>query len=250
MKLKTKDLNIGYGDKILLQNINFEANSGDFIAIIGKNGSGKSTLLKTLGNILPKISGDIVLDDQNLDNIENLEKSKLISIVLTEKIDIPLSVQEVLQLGRQAYSDYFDRLSAKDYEIIDTVSAELELTDLLTRPIQQLSDGEQQKVMIARSLVQETPIILLDEPSTHLDIENKAMLVKLLKKISHTQNKIVILSTHDINLILPMADKLWIINNNTINALDNLNNTPQQLTKIFDNQLIKYDADCQIFKLI
>jgi iron complex transport system ATP-binding protein len=247
-KLKTKNLSIGYNDKVIVDSINFELSPGDFIVIIGKNGSGKSTLLKTLSNILPKISGDILLNNINFDKLSGKEKSKLVSIVLTEKIDIPLTVNEVLQLGRQAFSDNLDRLSTKDYEIIDKIVLELELKDLLNRPLQELSDGEQQKVMISRTLVQETPIILLDEPTTHLDIENKAKLLNMLKEISNRQNKIVILSTHDINLVLSIANKIWVINNNSFIEL-NQSNIVYQFEKIFDNTIVKYDSSCKAFRL-
>jgi len=247
-KLKTKNLSIGYNDKVIVDSINFELSPGDFIVIIGKNGSGKSTLLKTLSNILPKISGDILLNNINFDKLSGKEKSKLVSIVLTEKIDIPLTVNEVLQLGRQAFSDNLDRLSTKDYEIIDKIVLELELKDLLNRPLQELSDGEQQKVMIGRTLVQETPIILLDEPTTHLDIENKAKLLNILKEISNSQNKIVILSTHDINLVLSIANKIWVINNNSFIELDQ-SNIVNQFEKIFDNRIVKYNSSCKTFRL-
>jgi len=247
-KLKTKNLSIGYNDKVIVDSINFDLSPGDFIVIIGKNGSGKSTLLKTLSNILPKISGDILLNNMNFDKLSGKEKSKLVSIVLTEKIDIPLTVNEVLQLGRQAFSDNLDRLSTKDYEIIDKIVSELELKNLLNRPLQELSDGEQQKVMIGRTLVQETPIILLDEPTTHLDIENKAKLLNMLKEISKSQNKIVILSTHDINLVLPIANKIWVISNNSFIELDQ-SNIVNQFEKIFDNRIVKYNSSCKAFRL-
>ncbi len=250
MKLKAIDLSVGYEDKVILSHVNFELNSGDFVIIIGKNGAGKSTLLKTLGNIIPLQSGKIEIDEMDYSKLTGTQKAKQISIVLTDKIDLPLSVKEVLQLGRQVHSNRFDKLSNEDYKIINQVVNELNLEGFLAKPINQLSDGERQKVMIAKALVQQSSILLLDEPTTHLDIENKSILLNLLKKISHEQNKIVVLSTHDINLILPMANTIWVIDNNKLIGINQKDDHSDQLDELFNNKLIKYDKKCHMFRMI
>ena len=245
MKLKIKNLSIGYGHQSVLSDINMTARSGDFIALIGKNGSGKSTFLKTLAGILEAIEGQILIEGQNLLQLKPTERAKYVSIVLTDAILTPLKVKEFISLGRQNFTGTWNRLSPEDHRIINQVTQELNLSDLLDKKITEISDGERQKVLISRALVQETPIVLLDEPTTHLDLENKAVLIKKLKKISQMQNKIIILSTHDINLILPQTNKVW-FTNHSIEALEK----NQSLSGLFDLDLLRYDEACQIFRLV
>ena len=245
MKLKIKNLSIGYGHQAVLSDIDITARSGDFIALIGKNGSGKSTFLKTLAGILEAIEGEILMDGQDLLQLKPTERAKYVSIVLTDAILTPLKVKEFISLGRQNFTGTWNRLLPEDHRIINQVIQELNLTDLLNKKITEISDGERQKVLISRALVQETPIVLLDEPTTHLDLENKAVLLKKLKKISQMQNKIIILSTHDINLILPQTNKVW-FTNHSIETLEK----NQSLKGLFDLDLLRYDEACQIFRLV
>jgi len=245
MQLTIKNLNVGYENKPVLSNINLTANSGDFIALIGKNGTGKSTLLKTLAGIIPAISGKFTIDDKNVFKIKDTEKVNFLSVVLTDKIDLPLSVYEFISLGRQAYTSLLDSLSDTDKNIIDKVANDLQINLLLDEKITQISDGERQKVLIARALVQETPVIFLDEPTTHLDLENKAILITLLKKISVEQKKIIIFSTHDLNLIIPKVDKIWLANH-TVKGIKQTQNDFQEL---FSSDYLVYDKDCKKFKL-
>lgn len=245
MQLKINNLSVGYEQKTVLSDINLQAQTGDFIALVGKNGAGKSTFLKTLSGILPALSGKILLDNIDLLALPAPQRTRYVSIVLTDRIDVPMTVREFVALGRQAYTNLWGITSKRDIQIIDEVSEMLKITAFYDRKINELSDGERQKVLIGRALVQETPILLLDEPTTHLDMENKAMLINNLLKISKRQNKIVIISTHDINLILPKIDKIWL-------AEKSINEKPQvsDLNDMFQSELIKYDTVCQVFKLI
>ena len=245
MKLKINNISVGYGQKTVLTNINLQAKSGDFIALIGKNGAGKSTFLKTLSGILPVMVGEVLLDDINLLALSVRERARYVGIVLTDRIDVPLTVREFLALGRQPYTNLLGKISGKDQQVIDEVSDVLKITDFFDRKITELSDGERQKVLIGRALVQETPVLLLDEPTTHLDMENKAVLINSLQKISKRQNKIIIISTHDINLILPKINKIWTTNKSINEILQR-----SDMHKMFQSDLIKYDADCQIFRLV
>ena len=247
MKVKAQNLAIGYPEKSILQNIDFEVSAGDFVVVLGKNGSGKSTLLKTLSGILPKLSGDIYLEQENIDKIKQL--NKYIGIVLTDKIEVPLSVYEILRLGRQAFTDAFDRLQDSDRIAIEELAKSLSIKHLLNRKIYELSDGERQKVMLGRALAQETPILLLDEPTTHLDLENKAILLKLLKKMSQEQNKIIIFSTHDINLVLALSPKIWLINDQQFRVIDLKKQNQEEIFQIFDSQHIIYDENNRQFRV-
>ena len=245
MLLKINDLSIGYEQKTVLSDINLQAQSGDFIALVGRNGAGKSTFLKTLSGILPAWSGAILLDDIDLLALPSQERARYISIVLTDRIEVPMTVREFVALGRQPYTTLWGTTSKKDRQIIDEVLEMLNITAFYDRKITELSDGERQKVLIGRALVQETPVLLLDEPTTHLDMENKAILIKNLLKISKAKNKIVIISTHDINLILPKINKIW-LTENTIN--EKLQQS--DLNDMFQSELIEYDTACQIFRLL
>ncbi len=251
MEFIAKNLRIGYPNKDLVNDIHFEANSGDFIVLIGKNGEGKSTLLKTLAQIISPISGELFIDGQSVKELSPSQIAKKIAIVLTTKPEIELQVNEILQLGRHAFTNFYDKLTENDLKIINEIANLVDIKHLMNQSISELSDGEQQKVMIARALVQETPIILLDEPTTHLDLENKALILKLLKKISKEQGKLVIFSTHELNLSLPIVDKLWLINQKKLTEDSICKNTiSSQITNLFNNKNIRYDSDCHTFKLI
>ena len=245
MQLKINNLAVGYNQNAVLSEINLQAQTGDFIALVGKNGAGKSTFLKTLSGILPALSGNILLDDVDLLALSAQERARYISIVLTDRIDVPMTVWEFIALGRQPYTNLWGNISKKDKQRIDEVGEKLKITAFFDKKITELSDGERQKVLIGRALVQETPVILLDEPTTHLDMENKAVLINNLLKISKEQNKIIIISTHDINLILPKINKIW-LTDTSINEKLQLSD----LNELFQSELIRYDTACQIFRLL
>ncbi len=245
MQLKINNLSVGYNQKLVLSEINLQAQTGNFIALVGKNGAGKSTFLKTLSGILPALSGEVLLDNVDLLALQAQERARYISIVLTDRIDVPMTVWEFIALGRQPYTNLWGNISKKDKQRIDEVGEKLKITAFFDKKITELSDGERQKVLIGRALVQETPVILLDEPTTHLDMENKAVLINNLLKISQEQNKIIIISTHDINLILPKINKIW-LTGNSINEKLQLSD----LNDMFQSEWIKYDANCQIYRLI
>lgn len=248
MKLSASHLEIGYEGKSILNDINFEAESGDLIVVVGKNGSGKSTLLKTITSIIPKKSGNLYFDTMDITGFGANQIVQYISAVLTDKLEVPLRVKEILQLGRQGFTDAFDRLTDKDSEVIQEVSEMLNIEHLWDRKIDELSDGERQKVMIARALVQQTPILILDEPTTHLDLENKAIILKILKYVSKEERKIVIFSTHDINLVLPFAKKLWLIDKQKFQVIEMQRPSGTKL-KIFDKEHIEYDTKCKCFRV-
>jgi len=247
MKLSIKNLSIGYSGKTVLKDLNLQAQSGDFIVLLGKNGAGKSTLIKSLAGIIPLIKGKILINEDSLSGFTGKKRAKFTGVVLTDKIDLNLKVYEFIGLGRQVYTGHFDNLTAIDKQVIEKVIDKLDLSDFIYHNLQELSDGERQKILIARVLVQETPIILLDEPTVHLDLENKAMIFKLLKELAIKENKIIILSTHDLNLILPVVDKIWLVNQHHISEM---NHKSKDIIKLFaSSPHIRFDEDCGIYKL-
>jgi len=218
--LATIDLSIGYfrGKKknILHSDINVSLEEGEFVCILGPNGAGKSSLLKMFAGFLPKISGKILFQNEDLDTMTELDKSKKVSIVLTERpIVADMTVFELVALGRAPFTGFFGKITKTDKIIIEKAIEDVGLKGFNNRFINQLSDGECQKAFIAKALVQETPLLLFDEPTAFLDLPSRVEIMHLLKELSHNHNKSILLSTHDLDLALQTADKIWLIDRNS-----------------------------------
>ena len=210
MKISLSHLSVGYtASQALVSDVNVELQSGQLHCLIGRNGIGKSTLLKTLTGFLPKLSGNLLLDGQGIETFTQQALARKISIVLTQKPDVQnLTVAEVIGLGRSPYTGFFGKLRSKDCAVVDDAIRSVGIEPLRHRMIQTLSDGERQKVMIAKALAQETPIILLDEPTAFLDFPSKAETFQLLRSMAHEKDKLIVLSTHDLELAVRFADCL------------------------------------------
>jgi iron complex transport system ATP-binding protein len=191
---------IGYAKKLFVaDNLTFLA--GQVYALIGRNGTGKSTFLKTLSGEIPCLKGKILLQGKDVRQLTAHEKSKQIAVVESKFEGISfLTVQEYIALGRAPYTDLFGRMSDEDLTIVKDISKELKLEHLLDKDTVSISDGERQMAMIARALAQETPLILLDEPSAFLDFVNRQLLIENLIAIARKMNKCIILSTHDLEV--------------------------------------------------
>lgn len=210
MKISLSHLSVGYtASQALVSDVNVELQSGQLHCLIGRNGIGKSTLLKTLTGFLPKLSGNLLLDGQGIETFTQQALARKISIVLTQKPDVQnLTVAEVIGLGRSPYTGFFGKLRVRDCAVVDDAIRSVGIEPLRHRMIQTLSDGERQKVMIAKALAQETPIILLDEPTAFLDFPSKAETFQLLRSMAHEKDKLIVLSTHDLELAMRFADCL------------------------------------------
>jgi iron complex transport system ATP-binding protein len=181
---------------------------------MGQNGVGKTTFIKTLSGLHKGVSGSIYHQHRSIDEIPKSSLAKQISVVLTEKpFAAHLSVIELIALGRHPYSNWLGRLSASDKQAIDLAISQTNINYLATKKLYQLSDGQFQKVMIARALAQETDLIILDEPTAHLDLSNKIEIMLLLKSIA-TTGKGVLIATHDLQISLQLSDRLWLFNFN------------------------------------
>jgi iron complex transport system ATP-binding protein len=201
-----KHLEIGYREKrknfSVFKNINLTLSAGNLIGLMGDNGIGKSTFLKTLTGNLAPLSGEIVLNSTNIINYSAQQLAQLLSIVITEKVGgFNLTVWDVVASGRTPYISIFGKLNAEDEGIVNSSLQQLNLEPLKDKLIDALSDGQRQKVMIAKSLAQQTPIIVLDEPTAFLDYTSKHLLFDTLKKLCVEQNKLIIVSSHDIDLM-------------------------------------------------
>ena len=210
------DLSIGYKTKgsvyAVAHGINGTIRSGELTCLMGENGVGKSTLLRTLSGFQPPLSGTIELVGQPLSDYTPQQLAKTIGVVLTEKPDVGLmTARELVAMGRSPYTGFWSRLSARDDEAVSDAIDQVGIQHLADRQVGTLSDGERQKVMIAKALAQQTGIIFLDEPTAFLDYPSKVDMLLLLRRISHEGNKTIFLSTHDLELTLQAADTLWLM---------------------------------------
>lgn len=211
------DLSIGYrkgknGVKVIAANLNAEAAPGTLTCLIGKNGTGKSTLLRTMARLQPQLHGQIAIGGKGIEYLADNDCAKLMSIVLTQRPTADnITAKEIVALGRAPYTGYWGRLSATDNEIVGSVISRIGIDNIASQPAHSLSDGEMQKVMIAKSVAQDTPVILLDEPTAFLDFPTKIDILLMLRQLAHTYGKTIVLSTHDIESALQTADAVWLL---------------------------------------
>ena len=220
MKKKTiiqgKDLCIGYRtgkkEKIVHKHLNFELQTGELTCLLGANGAGKSTLLRTLSASQASLGGELLVLDKPLNEYTEKERSRTIGAVLTDKTFAGgLSVYELIALGRQPHTGFFGRLNKDDRRIIEEAMENVGIAHKAKSYTAELSDGERQKVMIAKALVQECPLILLDEPTAFLDVVSRIEIMHLLHRLASEQQKAILLSTHDIEQALVLSDRLWLL---------------------------------------
>ena len=214
MSITLSNLSIGYTRKTVASGLNATFNEGELTCLLGPNGIGKSTLLRTMMSLQKPLSGEIIYCDErgrhDITAMPRNEVAKTISIVITEKPDADnLTVAEIVGMGRNPYTGFWGTLSDEDRKMVAEVIETVGMTRYTDTPVSQLSDGELQKVMTAKSLAQSTPIMLLDEPTSFLDFQSKVEMMSLLKNLAHDMGKTIILSTHDLTLANNMADKLW-----------------------------------------
>lgn len=221
MIISLSQLSVGYTlSHPVISDINLELRSGQLACLIGENGIGKSTLLKTLTGFLPKLKGSLLLGNRDIESFSQRELARQVSIVLTQKPDVQnLTIEEIIGLGRSPYTGFFGRLRAEDRKVVDDAIATMGIEKLRGRMIQTLSDGERQKVMIAKALAQETSIILLDEPTAFLDFPSKAETFLSLQRMAHERDKLILLSTHDLELAVRFADSLLEVKKGTLQAV-------------------------------
>jgi len=249
---RTENLSIGYKEKMLFSNLNFEIKTGILTSLLGSNGIGKSTLLKTISGLLDKKSGAVFIDDKNIDAFSIAEFAKMVSVVLThENVNKDLTVYELVKLGRQPYTNWLDKLTEADENLINATLEDCEIISLKDRKLSQLSDGQLQRTFIARAVVQDTPFIFLDEPSTHLDLYHKVKLFKLLKKLCVVNHKCILFSTHDLDLALQLSDEIMLLkddkfyHNTTVNLIND-----GVFDRFFDTDDIVFDKERKQFLIL
>lgn len=241
MDIRLENLSIGYKKGgTVASGINATFRGGELTCLIGSNGIGKSTLLKTISGYLPARSGSIWFADGSVETrsseMSQSEMARTVSIVLTAVPNVQnLTVTEMVGMGRSPYTGFWGTLSDNDKEIVSESIASVGIVKLSDRMIQTLSDGERQKVMIARALAQQTPVILLDEPTAFLDFPSKAELMKLLARLAHEQGKNILLSTHDLSLAVRLADRLFLFADGQIRSVSS-DEVKRQMAQMLENK--------------
>ncbi|MCE6993023.1 ABC transporter ATP-binding protein [Dyadobacter sp. CY323] len=214
--LATENLTIGYRSKGLVKAISKSLNlhlwPGNLVCLLGSNGSGKSTLMRTLAGLQPALEGKVRINGQTLSNLKPENLAQKLSLVLTERVEVGnLAAREVINLGRTPYTNWLGKLDDTDKQKIAQAIDDADVSDLLEKRMHQLSDGERQKVMLARALAQDTDLILLDEPTAHLDLPTRIEMMHLLHTLAQKTGKAILLSTHELDLALQTADYLWLL---------------------------------------
>ena len=253
--LETSNLSIGYASKkhtdTVAGPINITLQKGQLVGLVGANGIGKSTLLRTLTHVQKPLAGNIFINSKPLHTYEPKELAKQLSLVLTEPIPSKnLSVYEVVGLGRQPYTNWVGTLSEEDKYITNRALEQTNIEALKSKICYELSDGQLQKVMIARALAQDTDLIILDEPTTHLDMYHKAYILKLLQKLAKETNKTILFSSHEIDLAIQLCDAMIVMSKDEV-----VSGTPCSLiekgifTSLFPKDLIAFDETTGSFRV-
>ena len=246
--LELRDLYIGYSDdanrRIVAQTLNAALPRGVLTCLIGANGVGKSTLMRTMAAFQPPLKGEVYVDGKSIGEYSPKELSERIGVVLTEKTALAdLTVEEVVGLGRVPYTNFWGSLTKHDQEVVDEAIALVGLETLRHRKIHQVSDGERQKTMIAKALAQQTPLIFLDEPTAFLDYPSKIAMMQLLRRLSLEQGKLIVLSTHDLEIAFQTADRLWLLQQSGLQTgtLDELSDSGA-ISAFLDSDELYYDV--------
>lgn len=254
--LKTTGLCIGFPGRknngsVIYENINVQAGKTELVALLGANGIGKSTLLRSLVKLQNPVRGSISLFNKDIRSLTRTQLARKVGFVSTEIIQVNnLSVFDMVALGRYPHTSWTGRLSGLDTDKVEEAISMVGMVSMSNKNINQLSDGERQRVMIARTLAQDTELIVLDEPTAFLDLPNKYEIVHLLHKLANERGKTIIFSTHDLNIAIQEADRLWLMLNDTI-----LQGAPEDLIlsgsfgKLFGESNLKFNSDKGEFRI-
>ncbi len=210
--LEGKNLSIGYHNQPLATGLSLELFPGELVCLLGPNGAGKTTLLKTLSGLIPPLAGELSLLGQPLASVSLAQRAKQLALVLTERpLTGFLTVKDLTALGRHPYTGALGQLSEHDWAQVARALKQAEVAELADQQVSQLSDGQRQRTLIARALAQEPAVLALDEPTAFLDMPHRLGLMALLRKLASEQNRALLLSTHELDMALKSADRLWLM---------------------------------------
>ena len=247
--LQASNISIGYSNKkettVVASEVNLSLEKGKLTALIGANGIGKSTLLRTIIGIQSPLSGKVFLEEKDIHSLDNLTLAQHLSVVLTDKLPPSnLTVFELIALGRQPYTNWIGKLTEEDIAKVNEALELTQISHLAHKRHHEISDGQLQITLIARALAQDTPLIVLDEPTTHLDLLHKVALFKLLKKLTHETGKCILFSTHDIDMAIQLSDEMIIMTPEKIEQDQPCNFiTKGSFNTLFKDEHIVFDAE-------
>lgn len=243
--IQLRELTLGYGQRVLLKAVNARIAGGQLVALLGRNGTGKSTLLRAMAGLEKPQSGEIILQGRDIASLKPEILARNISFVTTEKIRIPnLRCKDVVSMGRAPYTNWLGRLRPEDRQRVGNAMKQVGMSGYAEKTMDKMSDGECQRIMIARALAQDTPVILLDEPTAFLDLPNRYELCLLLKRLAQEEKKCILFSTHELDIALSLCDTVMLIDNPHIYTLP----TPEMiagghLERLFRNESVTFDAE-------
>lgn len=249
--IELRNIRLAFGERTLIDNASAHFSCGTMTALLGRNGTGKSTLLRAIASLGKVQGGTIAVDGRDLASLSSVELARSVAFVNTERIDVEaLTVHDLVAVGRSPYTDWMGRLTADDERIVERSMHIAGVEAMASRMVATLSDGESQRVMIARALAQDTPVILLDEPTAFLDLPNRYELCTLLGRLAHDEGKCVIFSTHELDIALSLADTIALVDTPRLVHLA----TEQMISsghieRLFDSDYVSFDAATQSIKL-
>ena len=248
--IELHDLSIGYGDRTLLSEVEATIEKGKLTALIGRNGTGKSTLLRAIAGLNRRYSGRILLDGRPAADTRTAEMARTLAFVTTERTRIAnLKCEDVVAIGRAPYTNWIGRMQKADTEIVMRSLASVGMEDYAERTMDRMSDGECQRIMIARALAQDTPIILLDEPTSFLDMPNRYELCSLLARLAHNEGKCILFSTHELDIALSLSDRIALIDTPGLHCMPTEEmRRSGYIERLFSNQAMRFDPLSGIVK--
>ncbi|MCG8462745.1 MAG: ABC transporter ATP-binding protein [Holophagales bacterium] len=255
--LEVKNVKVGYqssrsGSHVVAGPISTQLRPGELVCLVGPNGAGKSTLMRTLAGMQPALGGEVLLDGSNVHRLSSRERARRLSVVLTGTVSTGLlDVEAVVGLGRYPHTGWSGRLGAEDHRVVRWALAAVGIEDFAYRLVSELSDGERQKVMIARALAQEPTVMVLDEITAFLDLPRRVQMMQLLRRLARTSDRAILLSTHDLDLALRSADRIWLMQKDEPLAVG----APEDLVlrgdfeKVFVREGVHFDREHGSFRI-
>lgn len=241
--IRFQSLSLGYGSRILIDSLSATVKRGELTALVGRNGTGKSTLLRAITGLGERKGGDILLGDKSIDSLSTAELATMVAFVTTDKVRIAnLRCRDVVALGRAPYTNWIGRMQEQDEEIVMRSMELVGMSDYADKTMDRMSDGECQRIMIARALAQQTPIILLDEPTAFLDMPNRYELCTLLQRLAHEEQKCILFSTHELDIALALCDSIALISPPQLHLLPTEEMVKSgYIEKLFTSGIVNFD---------
>lgn len=249
--IELRNIELSFGERTLIKGANAHFMCGEMVALLGRNGTGKSTLLRAIAALGEVQAGDIVVDGRPLRELSSVELARRVAFVNTERIDVEaLTVYDLVAIGRSPYTDWTGRLREEDRAIVERAMDIVGIAAMASRRVDTLSDGEAQRVMIARALAQDSPVILLDEPTAFLDLPNRYELCTLLGRLAHDEGKCIIFSTHELDIALTLADSIALVDTMELCHLP----TTQMIAsgaieRLFNSEYVGFDASTRSIQM-